>query len=193
MKKLILFLIFAAGISTVSFAKDFEKTQLNFKVRSADYGLEIREEIQAEKDHIQLSYFGIKNTEIRLRYVDNLDAKEWRPQISYFVYQGEHFFFRPRLDYRHFTGNSLDYFSFRTSVGSKFKLSERYSITTEVNPIWDFGIDKSYDKALDKVQFRLGIDYTLTNIQIMPFIQYETNGHFDHTDTFIGTTLTITL
>jgi hypothetical protein len=193
MKKLILFLAFAAGISTVSFAEDFEKTQLNFRVRSGDYGLEIREEIRAEKDHIQLSYFGIKATEIRLRYVDSIDAKEWRPQISHFVYQSDRFFFRPRLDYRYFLGENPDYFSFRTSFGTRFDINNQYNVWTEVNPIWDFGQGKPNDTNLDKIQFRLGVERQFEKLRFSPFIQHETDGNLDHTTTFLGTTLTLTM
>jgi hypothetical protein len=190
-KKVLLALAFIS-ITSQSHSEDFEKVQNNFRVRTGDYGLEIREEINSNKDHLQLSYFGIKDAEIRLRYVDNLTAKEWRPQISYFVYRGDNFFIRPRLDYRHFIGNNSDYFSFRSSIGAKFKLNQNYELWSEVNPIWDFGIDKTSDLQLDKAQFRVGFDYFIQNLRIGPFIQYETTGNFVHTDTFLGTTVLLT-
>jgi hypothetical protein len=184
-------LILLLTFSTAAYSEDFEKTQLNFRVRSGDYGLEIREEIRAEKDHIQLSYFGIKATEIRLRYVDSIDAKEWRPQISHFVYQSDRFFFRPRLDYRYFLGEAPDYFSFRSSVGSRIKINHQLDVFTEVNPIWDFGGGKPNDTQLDKIQFRLGITNHLKNLELSPFIQYETDGDLNHTTTFLGMTMTL--
>jgi hypothetical protein len=186
-------IILLLAFSTAAYSEDFEKTQLNFRMRSGDHGLEIREEIRAEKDHIQLSYFGIKATEIRLRYVDSIDAKEWRPQISHFVYQSDRFFFRPRLDYRYFLGETPDYFSFRSSVGSRIKINHQLDVFTEVNPIWDFGSGKPKDTRLDKIQFRLGITNHLKNLELSPFIQYETDGNLDHTTTFLGTTLTLTM
>ena len=186
-------LILLLTFSTAAYSEDFEKTQLNFRVSSGDYGLELREEIRAERDHIQFSYFGIKDTEIRLRYVDSVDAREWRPQISHFVYNSEIFFFRPRLDYRYFLGEKPDYFSFRSSVGSRIKINHQFDVFTEVNPIWDFGSGKPKDTRLDKVQFRLGITNHLKMLELSPFIQYETDGNLDHTTTFLGVTLTLTL
>ena len=192
MKTLVMAFVGLIVLPLTLFADDFEKFQNNFRVRTGDYGLELREEINTNKDHVQISYFGIKDTEIRLRYVDNLGSKEFRPQISYFLYRSNNFFFRPRLDYRHFSGNNPDYYSLRTSFGARFKINEQYETWTEVNPIWDFGIDKKSDTQLDKAQFRVGLDYTINTIRIGPFIQYETDGHFNHTDTFLGATSSIT-
>jgi hypothetical protein len=190
MKKLLA--IFALCFCGTILADDFEKFQNNIRFRTGDYGLEMREEINSNKDHLQMSYFGIKDTEIRLRYVDNIGSKEWRPQVSYFVYRGDNFFFRPRLDYRHFLGDNSNYFSFRTSFGGRYKIDQHYDVWAEVNPIWDFGIDKTSDAQLDKAQFRFGMGYTtVRKLKIEPFIQYETNGHFNHTETFLGTTTSI--
>ncbi len=190
MKKILA--ILAISLCGFAYADDFEKSQHNFRLRSGDYGIELREEINSNKDHIQFSYFGLKNTEIRLRYVDNLGSKEYRPQISYMVYDNKTFFFKPRLDYRHFAGDNPDYFSFRTSFGSFHNLNSNYRAWTEVNPIWDFGQSKENDMTLDKAQFRLGVEYMTSKVRVGPFIQYETNGHFDHTDTFLGTNLFLT-
>jgi hypothetical protein len=191
MKKLVMFLALAIGINTASFAENFEKSQHNFRVRSGDYGLELREEINSNKDHIQFSYFGIKQTEMRLRYVDNIGSKEIRPMISYMVYQNKNFFFRPRLDYRYFLGEKPDYFSFRTSFGTRFDINNQYNFWTVVNPIWDFGQGKTNDTNLDKIQFRLGVERQFGKLRFSPFIQHETDGHFIHTDTFLGTTATL--
>lgn len=182
----------ALSLCGIAVADDFEKTQYNFKVRSNDYGLELREEINSNKDHVQISYFGFNNTEIRLRYVDNIGLKEYRPQISYVVFRNENFFFRPRLDYRYFLGDSPNYYSFRTTVGARYRLNQNYHVWSEVNPIWDLGSGKSNDAVLDKAQFRLGFDYAYKDIQVAPFLQYETTGDLHHTDTFLGTTVTLT-
>ncbi len=189
MKKILA--IFALCFCGSILADDFERFQNNIRLRTGDYGLEIREEINSNKDHLQLSYFGLRNTEIRLRYVDNIGSKEWRPQVSYFVYRGDNFFFRPRIDYRYFSGNNLDYFSFRSTVGGRYQINQQYDVWTEINPIWDFGGDKTSDAQLDKAQFRVGLGYTAQRFKIEPFIQYETNGHFNHTETFLGTTTTL--
>lgn len=190
MKKIVA--ILAIFLCSQASADDFEKSQLNFRVRSGDYGLELREEINSNKDHVQISYFGVKNVEMRFRYVDNINSKEYRPQISYMLYQGNNFFLKPRLDYRYFLGNNPDYFSFRSTFGGGYTISPKYRLWSEVNPIWDFGQDKKNDFSLDKAQFRFGMTYTNSDIKIEPFIQYETTGHFKHTDTFLGTNFTLT-
>lgn len=189
MKKILLIALSVFSFSV--YADDFERFQNNLRLRTDNYGLEIREEINSNRDHLQISYFGIKDTEIRLRYVDNIGNKELRPQISHFLYRSDNFFFRPRLDYRHFQGDKPDYFSFRTSFGGRYRVNQDYSIWTEVNPIWDFGVDKPSDTQLDKTQFRFGFDRVYEKLTISPFVQYETNGHFNHTETFLGATTTL--
>lgn len=191
MKKLLA--VLAIFLCSQASADDFERSQHNFRVRSGDYGLELREEINSNKDHIQFSYFGVKKTEMRIRYVDNIGLKEYRPQISYMLYQRNNFFLKPRLDYRHFLGNNPDYFSFRSTFGGDYIISPKYRIWSEVNPIWDFGQDKKNDFSLDKAQFRVGVSYIDSDIKVEPFIQYETTGQLEHTDTFMGTTVTVTL
>jgi hypothetical protein len=111
-------------------------------------------------------------------------------ELSYFRFY--RFFFRPRLDYRYFLGENPDYFSFRTSFGTRFDINNQYNVFTEINPIWDFGQGKTNDTNLDKIQFRLGITNRFKKLELSPFIQYETDGNLDHTTTFLGTTLTLT-
>jgi hypothetical protein len=189
MKKLLA--IMALSLCGNAIADNFEKTQHNFRLRHNDYGLELREEIKSNKDHMQFSYFGINKAEIRFRYVDNLESKEFRPQISYMVIDNDNFFFRPRLDYRYFLGDNPDYFSFRSTVGGRYQMNQNYRLWTEINPIWDFGQSKDNDTTLDKAQFRFGFDYIANNLQFSPFVQYETDGKINHTDTFLGTTTTL--
>ena len=190
MKKIVLTVIMCLA-TTLLLADDFEKSQHNFRVRSGNHGLELREEINSDKDHIQYSYFGVKNTEMRMRYVDNLESKEYRPQVSYMMYRGQHLFLKPRLDYRYFIGEKPDYFSFRTSFGWDYFLSPKHRLWSEINPIWEFGQGRENDFNLDKAQFRLGVDYVMSDIIVGPFIQYETNNHFERTDTFLGTNVTL--
>lgn len=180
--KAILF-IFIMILSSASLAEDFDKVQNNFRIRNDSYGIEVREEFNSEKDHLQLMYYGIKGYEFRYRYVDN---KEHRLMASIISLDTGNFYFRPRLDYRAYI-NKDDVVSFRSSFGL-YKRIEDIRVWTEINPIWNFGNNIQNDSTMDSAQIRVGFDYFQTKqFSYGSFVQYEIDKHFDKTDVFLGT------
>ena len=185
-KSVILFMT-ALFTSTVH-AGDYEKSQHNTRIRFNDtYTIEVRQEVHSKKDHYQLMYTGIKDFEMRYRYVDNPDATEHRPQISYLGWDNGTFFLRPRLDFRYFEGERNDYFSFRTGMGVSKRI-ENFRVYGDFIPIWNLGQGQVNDTKMDSAQFRIGVEHRPSkNWSYSPFLQYETNRDFEKTEVFLGT------
>lgn len=188
MKKVIAVLaLFLCGQAS---AADFETSQHNFQIESGDYSLEVREEINSQKDHIQVGYTGINKLKLEARYVDKANDAEYRVRGTYNLISTNNFYFKPRIEYRHFE-TSTDYWRVRTKFGAKFNYANM-KFYGEFQPAWNFGGDKTNDAKMDSSEFSIGIDTKVNDkITFGPFLLYETDKNFNKTNVFLGTNLKV--
>jgi hypothetical protein len=191
MKKLILAIMLAMTTSFVA-AEDFKTSQHNFKFRSGDFGGEVRQEVNSTKDHIQITYYGVENLALDYRHVDNQDNVENRIRGTYSLYDNGTFWFKPRLEYRQFEGNSDDYWRARAIIGARHLINKDTTVWVDSQLSWNFGSGQDGNIKIDTNQARFGIDYSVNEkLLVGSFIQYETDKDWNKTGVFLGTTFSV--
>ena len=173
-------------VSSYAFAGDFDTNQFNLKVKNKDYGIEFREYTQSNRSHIQIEKY-IDKWKFAYRYDENGDKTEHRPRIDYTLVSNEYVYIKPRIEYRYYEGNRDDYGRLRASFG--LKLGNAYY---EITPMIHFAKDNKNDFGFDEYQQKVGYQWKLdNNVKLDTFIQHEADNHFDKTNLFFGTGLTV--
>ena len=189
MLKTIFAILAIAFLPSLASAEDFKTSQHNFKFKSGAFDGEIRQTLDSDKDHIQLGYT-INDLNIQFRHVDSAN-EEKRVRATYKLFENDNFYFRPRVEFRHFQ-SSDDYWRIRQIIGVKHKF-DNVKVYAEFQPSWNLGKQGSDDDfKMDSGQFKIGSDVKLSDkVSFGPFIQLDTDKHFNKQDMFIGTNLEI--
>ena len=179
-------LALVALFSTTAFAGDWDKSQHNFNMDGEHFGVQIRQEFNSTKDHIQLTVKPVKDLSVDFRYVEDIEK---RYRISYNFKSDSGLYFKPRLEYRDLDAGG-NYFRVRPIVG--FNTKGDTSFYGYFQPTYN--LDKTGQSAFhfDATQTEIGVKQKLTDtVSFGPFIQYNTDNNWKKTDLFLGTNLTV--
>lgn len=183
MKKLLA--IFAMVCST-AYADDWERSQHNFTADGEHFGVQIRQEFNSTKDHIQLTIKPAKNLSVDFRYVEDIEK---RYRLSYNFKDDSGVYFKPRLEYRDLDAGG-NYSRFRPIVG--FNTKGDTSLYGYFFPTYNLDKDGQSAFHFDSTQFEIGINQRVADhVTIGPFIQYSTDNNWNKTDLFFGTNLIV--
>lgn len=188
MKKLLA--IIATAIAMPAFAGDFNTGEFNVKLQMDKVGVEVRETVNSDADHIELSYAPIDGATVAYRYVDTAD-KEHRLIAGYEFGFGI-LAFEPTVEYRNFNAGA-DHYRVIPAIKAKHETGA-FTIYAAFEPKFEFNKAGSTDDAkMDESESKIGFDYKFSNnVSFGPYIQYETDGDWNKTNTLIGTNLKVT-
>ena len=189
MKQLLTAFVVMLLLPVSAFAEDFDTSQHNLKLRIGEYEIESRQEINSNKDHIQVGRKIGDKANVQLRYVDTDDA-EWRARVTLDVLKFGDFYAKQRVEFRHFQ-TAKDYWRVRPILGYNIYHTPTLKLFTEYQGSFNFGKDgEDNDFKLDSGQLKIGADYRInTFTTIGPFVQYEHDKDFNKDALFLGTTL----
>lgn len=169
---------------------DFEIQQLNFKVKVGNIELENRQELNSDKDHIQLGY-SIGDTTFQFRHTD-ADNAENRLRFTTELFKTDYFYGKMRGEYRHFEDTD-DYFRIRPILGVYLLNDASHRVRIEYQPSFNFEKEnEKNDLQIDSGQVKLAYRKQVHAFAyVEPYIQYDHDGDFDKKQIFLGTSFVI--
>lgn len=173
---------------------NWNKSEHNLKIKSGDWGFEVRTYLDDDYDHMEVSKKIGNGLTAAVRYAEDGTDTEIRPKLTHHIWNNDMFSLGHRAEYRYFEGDKDDNWRYRAIIGLK-----QGNAWVKLQPRWELGGDKENDSDIDNVKWQAGWDWTLDKSEtsktvLTPFIEYQTegaDGDWKKKHMILGTSLTV--
>lgn len=171
-------LLFGASLAVAdSDDLNWNKSEHNVKIKSGDWGFEVRTYLDDDYDHMEVTKKLANGLTAALRYAEDGSTTEIRPKLTHKIWNNDTWSLGQRIEYRNFEGDSDDHWRYRAIIGLK-----QGDVWLKLQPRWTLGGDNVKDDGdIDNVKWQAGYNWTLSSsetssVVLSPYVEYQTEG-----------------
>jgi hypothetical protein len=191
---------------------NWKKSEHNYNIQHGNFGLELRNQMRSDYQHIEPSYnlgkkwYGITAA---FRIAEEDGAREYRPKLDHQIINwspedvtnedgtisksNTQIWVGHRIEFRNYENESTnDYWRYRAMAQVDVGLTERFSVWGRIEPRWTFGQGQEDDTKIDDIRNQIGIKINLDdNISFSPYVEVIADKDMKRESTYLATALSI--
>jgi len=189
---------------------NWQKSEHNYNIQHGDFGLELRNQMRSDYQHIEPSYnlgkkwYGITAA---FRIAEEDGAREYRPKLDHQIINwspedvinedgtisksNTQIWVGHRIEFRNYEKESTnDYWRYRLIGKTSVDLNDRFGLWGKVQPRWNLGNGQENDITIDSIKNQAGVKINLENdVSFSPYIEVISSHDLKQESAMFGTSL----